>query len=103
MNKMNLSTLSTLNTCAFIRKSLKSGRKKVFNQHYASIVSDELFNIISTELNVNGNVCKILDKNFQLLKNIEKNHKTNLIRNLKTIDVSIKIGKQTISTISLVI
>ena len=39
---------------------MKGGRCNAFNQHYKSENSDEVFNIISKELNVNGNICEIL-------------------------------------------
>ena len=41
----------------FVRQSIKRGRCSALNQHYKSKISDEVFNIISKELNVNGNVC----------------------------------------------
>ena len=46
----------------FVRKSIKGGRCKAFNQHYISEISDEVFNVISKEFNINGNVCDILEK-----------------------------------------
>ena len=45
----------------FVRKAFKGGRCTAFNQHYISEISDEVFNFISKELNVNGNVCEILE------------------------------------------
>ena len=39
----------------FVPKATKGGRCNAFNQHYKSEMSDEVFNIISKELNVNGN------------------------------------------------
>ena len=51
----------------FVRKSIKGGRCNTINQHFISEISDEVFNIISKELNVNGNICEILEKNFELL------------------------------------
>ena len=49
----------------FVRKSIKSGRCARCNQFYKSSFSDEVFNIISQESNVKGNICEILDKYFE--------------------------------------
>ena len=46
----------------FERKAIKGGRCTAFSQHYKSENSDEVFKIISKELNVNGNICDILEK-----------------------------------------
>ena len=50
----------------FVRQTIKGGRCSALNQHYKSNISDELFNIISKELDIdyNANVCEILDKDF---------------------------------------
>ena len=56
----------------FVRKSIKGGRCNAFNQHYKCEISDEVFNIISKELNVNGNICEILEKYFKFLNKYEK-------------------------------
>ena len=58
----------------FVRKSIKGGRCNAFNQHYKSEISDEMFNNISKELNVNGNVCDILEKYFEFLNKYEKQY-----------------------------
>ena len=58
----------------FVRKAIKGGRCNAFNQHYKSEISDEVFNIISKELNVNGNICEILEKYFEFLNNYEKQY-----------------------------
>ena len=55
-------------------KQLKGGRCSVFNQHYKSEISDEVFNIISKELNVSGNICEILEKYFEFLSKYEKQY-----------------------------
>ena len=39
----------------FVRKAFKVGRCNSFNQHSKSEISDGVFNIISKELNANGN------------------------------------------------
>ena len=44
----------------------------VFDQHYKSETSDEVFNNISKELDVNGNICEILEKIFEFLNKYEK-------------------------------
>ena len=51
----------------FVRKSIKGGRCSALNQHYKSNISQEVFNIISKDLNVNcnDNVCEIMDKYFE--------------------------------------
>ena len=50
----------------FVRKSIKGGRCSALNRYYKSSISDEVFNIISKELdiNVNGILCEILVKYF---------------------------------------
>ena len=58
----------------FVRKAIKGGRCNAFNQHYKSEISDEVFNIISKELNVNGNICEILEKYFEFLNKYEKQY-----------------------------
>ena len=42
----------------FVQNSIKGGRYNAFNQLFKSEISDEVFNIISKELNVNGHVCE---------------------------------------------
>ena len=62
----------------FVRKAIKGGRCNAFNQYYKSEISDEVFNIISKELNVDndgGNVCDILEKYFEFLKKHEKEYR----------------------------
>ena len=46
----------------FVRQSIKGGRCGSYNQYYKSVISDEVYKNISKELNVNGNVCEIIDK-----------------------------------------
>ena len=58
----------------FVRKSIKGGRCNAFDQHYKCEISDEVFNIISKELNVNGNICDILEKYFEFLNKYEKQY-----------------------------
>ena len=45
----------------FARKSKKGGKCAALNQDYESIFPDEVFNIISAELDIKANVCEILD------------------------------------------
>ena len=56
----------------FVRKAIKGARCNAFNQHHNSEVSDEVFNIVSKELNVNSNICDILEKYFEFLNIFEK-------------------------------
>ena len=52
----------------FVRQSIKGGRRSALNQYYKSNISQEVFNIISKELNINDNkdnVCEIIDKYFE--------------------------------------
>ena len=51
----------------FVRQSIDEGRCSALNQYYKSAISDEVFNNISKELNVNGNdiVCEIVNKYFE--------------------------------------
>ena len=58
----------------FVRKAIKGGRCNAFNQHYKFEFSDEVFYIFSKELNVNGNICEILEKYFEFLNNYEKQY-----------------------------
>ena len=58
----------------FVRKAIKGGRCNAFNQYYKSEISDEVFNIISKELNVNGNICEIFVKYFEFLNKYEKQY-----------------------------
>ena len=51
----------------FVRNAIKGGRRKAFIQHYKSELSDELFKIFSKEINVNGNICDLLEKYFNFL------------------------------------
>ena len=55
-------------------KQLKEEDTKAFNQHYKSEFSKEVFNILSKEINVNGNVCEILGKSFEFLNKYEKQY-----------------------------
>ena len=56
----------------FVRKTIKGGRCNVFVQRYKSEISHEVFNIISKELNVDGNECEILEKYFEFLNEYQK-------------------------------
>ena len=49
----------------FVRKIIKGGRCATDNQYYKSSISDEVFNVISQELNVKDNICEISDKYFE--------------------------------------
>ena len=58
----------------FVRKAIKGGRCNAFNQRYKSEIADEVFNIISKELNVEGTECDILEKYFEILNKHEKEY-----------------------------
>ena len=58
----------------FVRQAFKSGRCNAFNQHYISEISDEVFSIISKELNFSGNICEFSEKYFELLNKYEKKY-----------------------------
>ena len=53
----------------FIRQSIKAGRCISPNQYTKSSSSDEVFNNISTEINITSNTCEILDKYFEDINN----------------------------------
>ena len=56
----------------FVRQTRKSGRYLALNQLCTSTLSDEVFNIISKEVAVNGNLCEILDLCFEYTKKQRK-------------------------------
>ena len=58
----------------FVRNATKGGGCNAFNQHYESEFSDEVFNIILKELNVNGNICDLLEKYFNFLNKHEEQY-----------------------------
>ena len=58
----------------FVRKAIKGGRCNAFNQHYKSEISDEVFNFISKELDVKGDICDLLEKYFEFLNKHEKQY-----------------------------
>ena len=58
----------------FVRKSIKGGKCNAFNQRHKYEISDEVFNIISKELNVNGNICDLLEKYFEFLNENERQY-----------------------------
>ena len=55
-------------------QQLKAVDVKLFNQHYEFEISDEVFNNISKELNVSGNLCEILEKYFKFLNKYEEQY-----------------------------
>ena len=57
----------------FLRKSIKVGRCSAWNQYYKPSISDNVFKMISKELDIYGNICEILDEDLQI--NIEKGGK----------------------------
>ena len=55
-----------------MRSSIQGGRWNASNTHFKSEISYEVFNINSKELNVNSNLCEILEKCFNFLNEYEK-------------------------------
>ena len=51
----------------FVRQSIKGGRCNASTQHFQSESTDEGFTIISKKLNVNGNICGLLERYFEFL------------------------------------
>ena len=51
----------------FVRPRIKGGRCTALNQNYKSSFSDNVFNIISQEAKIEGNVCENLYKYFESL------------------------------------
>ena len=49
----------------FLRQIVKGGLCSALNQYYKSSTSDKVFNIISKELDMNGNIREILDEHFE--------------------------------------
>ena len=49
----------------FVRQSIKGGRCSALNQYYKSSISDQVFKIMSQDLAADGNICQILDANFE--------------------------------------
>ena len=56
----------------FVRQSKKGRRCSALNQKYKPNISDEVFNIISKEIDINGNVCEIFEKYFGYTKKHRK-------------------------------
>ena len=82
----------------FVRKAIKGGRCNASNQHYKSEISDEVFNIISKELNVDGNIYDILEKYFKFLSNYEKQYAKEFNSNMTIIETLIKKKKRNMLT-----
>ena len=56
----------------FVRQSINGGRCVALNQYYKSIIWDEVFNINSIVVDVNGNKCETLEKFFENAKKHRK-------------------------------
>ena len=52
----------------FVRQSIKGGKVGAFNQSYESSISDIIFNTIKSELGIDGNNYKIIEKYSSYLK-----------------------------------
>ena len=61
----------------FVRQSTKGGICGSFNQCCKSNISSEAFNNISKEIDINGNICEILDIHFEFLKKHRKTIENN--------------------------
>ena len=48
-----------------VRKSIKGARCVALNQSYKSTISEKVINIFSKEVDGNGNICEILEKDFE--------------------------------------
>ena len=48
----------------FVKQSIRRGRCSALNQYYKSNIPDEVFNIILKELDINDNVCEMLETSF---------------------------------------
>ena len=82
----------------FVRKSVKGGRYNAFNQHFKSEISDEVFNNISKELNVNSNICNLLAF-FLIFETNMKNYMQKCsIQNMRFIEILLKKKKLIIIT-----
>ena len=78
----------------FVRKSIKGGRCNAFKKHYKSEGSDEVFDIISKELNINGNISEFIEKYFEFLNEHEKQYTKEFdskFDDYKDIDQKVKI------------
>ena len=56
----------------FVRQSINGGRCGSFNQYYKSSILDDVFIVISEELNVNGNICESLHNYFEYTNKLRK-------------------------------
>ena len=74
----------------FVRKSMKIGRCSGLNQYFKSTFSAEVFNIVSEELGVNGNIYEILDEYFEIKNKHRTTTEKNMIHNLKAIEITMK-------------
>ena len=86
----------------FARKNMKGGQCSAVYQYYKSIIFDDVFNYPSAELDIERNVCEILDKYFEYTTKHRKKKKTDITHNLKIKEILIKTKNQIMSTINLV-
>ena len=84
-----------------VRQSLKASRRNAFSQHYKSIVSYNVFNIISGELDLNANICEILEKYFEFLSKYEKTYAKEFDENMMNIEILFKWKKLTFLIVNL--
>ena len=83
----------------FVRNSIKDGGCNAFNQHYKSEISNEFFIYISRKLNVNSNICNLLEKYFEVSKKYEKLYAKELVSKYEDIEILSEKKKQIILTI----
>ena len=74
----------------FLRNSIKCGRYNAFNQHHKSEFSHEVFNNNQKILNVNGNICDLLERFLCFQTNMKNFMQKNSIQNLRNKDLLIK-------------
>ena len=73
----------------FARKAVKGGRCNAFKQHCKSESSDEVFKNNPTELNVNGNICDILESISKFYTNLRNKMPKNSMQNMMIIEILI--------------
>ena len=100
---MNLSTPLTLETCVILYDIIIKaiGVKVPLNRRNLPFLMTYLI-LIQKKLDVNGEICRNLDKYFEFTKNHRKKLENEYESQHKTIEISNKMKKQSMSTVSLV-
>ena len=73
----------------WVRKSVKSGRCVASNQYYKSNSSDDVFDIIPTELKFVAKICENLARYFEYINEHKRILKKNKRQDLKNIELLI--------------